>query len=89
MSKLVDISQKDVFTLDLSRASVVTLYMGKEVNRRLVPQLQKLKRGSRIISHEFDIEGYVPDKSIEFVSAEDGTKHVLYLWTAPLKKKTE
>lgn len=89
VGKLVDIAQKDVFTLDLSGASVVTLYMGKEVNSRLIPQLANLKPGSRIISHEFDIDGYVPDKTIEIVSAEDGTKHVLYLWTVPLKKKGE
>jgi precorrin-6B methylase 2 len=89
VGKLVDIAQKDIFTLDLSSATVVTLYMGKEVNRRLIPQLQKLKPGSRIISHEFDIEGYVPDKTVEFVSAEDGTRHLVYLWTVPLKMKTE
>ena len=83
---LVEIRQKDIFTLDLSGATVITLYMGREVNRRLIPQLQTLKPGARIVSHYFDIEGYEPDKVIEFVSAEDNAKHALYLWTAPLKK---
>jgi len=31
---------------------------------------------------------YVPDKVIEVVSGEDDTKHALYLWMAPLKKKS-
>jgi precorrin-6B methylase 2 len=86
---LVDIAQKDVFTLDVSPASVVTLYMGREVNLKLVPQLQKLKPGSRIVSHNFDIEGFEPDKVIEFTSADDDSKHSLYLWTVPLKKKAD
>jgi precorrin-6B methylase 2 len=85
---LVNIAQKDIFTLDLADASVITLYMGGEVNLRLVPQLQHLKPGSRIVSHNFDIEGYAPDKVVEYISSEDDTRHTLYLWTAPLKKKT-
>jgi len=86
LEHLVEIVQKDMFTLDLSSATVVTLYMGREVNLRLVPQLQKLKPGSRIISHNFDIEGYVPDKTIEITSSEDDAKHTIYLWVTPLKK---
>jgi precorrin-6B methylase 2 len=86
----VKILDKDLFDVDLAEASVVTLYLGREVNRRLVPQLQKLKPGSRVVSHNFDIEGLRPDKVVEFSSAEDDTKHTLYLWTAPLKpKKTQ
>ena len=54
---LVMIEEKDVFTLDLSGASVVTLYMGRDVNRRLLPQLEKLKPGARVVSHNFEIEG--------------------------------
>lgn len=84
---LVEIAQKDIFTLDLSPASVVTLYMGREVNLRLVPQLEKLKPGSRIVSHNFDLEGYQPDKVIEVPSIEDETQHAIYLWTIPLRKK--
>jgi hypothetical protein len=49
------------------------------------PQLQKLDDGARIVLHNFPIAGFKPDKTIEFISAEDDTNHVPYLWTAPLK----
>src|SRR6187399_1520097 len=50
---LVTIEQKDIFTLDLSPASVVTLYLLPELNVRLIPQLAQLEPGSRIVSHDF------------------------------------
>ena len=81
---LVTIEDKDLFTVDLAGASVVTLYLGREVNRRLLPQLAKLKPGARVVSHNFEIEGCEPDKVVRFLSAEDDTEHLLYLWRAPL-----
>jgi outer membrane protein assembly factor BamB/precorrin-6B methylase 2 len=84
---LVDIQRKDIFTLDLSGATVVALYMGRDVNRRLVPQLEKLKPGSRVVSHNFEIEGYQPDQVSEITSADDDTVHTIYLFTTPLKRK--
>jgi len=84
---LVRIEQKDIFTLDLSRANVVTLYLLPELNVELIPQLEKLKPGSRIVSHDFDMEGVKPDEVVQIVSKEDGIEHEIYLWTAPLKKE--
>jgi hypothetical protein len=45
VSELVTIEQKDIFTLDLSPASVVTLYLLPSLNNRLVPQLESSRRG--------------------------------------------
>jgi SAM-dependent methyltransferase len=84
---LVRIEQKDIFTLDLSRANVVTLYLLPELNVELIPQLEKLKPGSRIVSHDFDMEGVKPDEVFQIVSKEDGGEHEIYLWTTPLKKE--
>jgi len=86
---LVRIEQKDIFTLDLSEATVVTLYLLPQLNVKLIPQLEKLKPGSRIVSHDFDMAGVIPDKVVNFKS-KNGREHTLYLWTTPLKKeKTE
>lgn len=86
---LVRIEQKDIFTLDLSEATVVTLYLLPQLNVKLIPQLEKLKPGSRIVSHDFDMAGVIPDKVVQFKS-NNGQEHTLYLWTTPLKKeKTE
>ena len=85
---LVRFEQKDIFTLDLSKASVVTLYLLTELNIRLIPQLEKLKPGSRIVSHAFDIEGIKPDKTIAVKSREDGydLDYDVFFYTTPLKR---
>ncbi len=87
VEKLVTIEQKDIFTLDLSKANVITLYLLPTLNVRLIPQLEKLKPGSRIVSHSFDMEGVEPDKVVEMTSKDDKARHTIYLWTTPLKKK--
>jgi precorrin-6B methylase 2/LEA14-like dessication related protein len=84
---LVVIEQKDIFTLDLSKADVITLYLLPSLNVRLIPQLEKLKPGSRIVSHSFDMEGVKPDKVVKLTSSKDQAEHKIYLWTTPLKKE--
>jgi tRNA G37 N-methylase Trm5 len=78
---LVTIEEKDIFTLDLSKADVVTLYLLPSLNVKLIPQLEKLKPGSRIVSHSFDMEGIKPDRVVR-----DGST-ILYKWTTPLKRE--
>jgi SAM-dependent methyltransferase len=79
--------EKDIFILDLSKANVITLYLLPELNVKLIPQLEKLKPGSRIVSHDFDMEGVLPDREVTMTSQEDGESHTIYLWTVPLKKE--
>jgi SAM-dependent methyltransferase len=83
---LVTIEQKDIFTLDLSKANVITLYLLPALNAKLIPQLEKLKPGSRILSHNFDMKGVKPDKIVRLTSSFDNIEHKIYLWTTPLKK---
>ena len=83
---LVKIEQEDIFTLDLSKANVITLYLLPRLNVRLIPQLDKLKPGSRIVSHDFSMKGVQPDKTVTMTSKEDGVSHTIYLWTTPLNK---
>ena len=56
---------------------------------KLIPQLEKLKPGSRIVSHNFDMEGVKPDKIIKVKTKDTGIEHTVYLWTTPLKKVKE
>jgi precorrin-6B methylase 2 len=86
MEDLVTIEQKDIFTLDLSKANVVTLYLLPSLNVKLIPQLEKLKPGSRIVSHDFDMRGVKPDQVLEF-KCKDNSTHTIYFWTTPLKKE--
>ncbi len=87
VGNLVTIEEKDIFTLDLSKANVITLYLLPELNVKLIPQLEKLKPGSRIVSHDFDMEGVKPDKHMTMKVGE--VEHEIYLWTVPLKKEKQ
>jgi hypothetical protein len=84
---LVTIEQKDIFTLDLSPASVVTLYLLPKLNVRLIPQLEKLKPGSRIVSHDFNMEGVKPLKHVTMTPTGASEEHEIYLWKTPLVKE--
>ena len=86
VEELVKFHQQNIFELDLSKASVITLYLLPSLNVKLIPQLEKLKPGSRIVSHDFDMAGVEPDKVVTIRSKEDNVRHTLYLWTTPLKK---
>jgi tRNA G37 N-methylase Trm5 len=94
VESLVTIKQADIFTQDLREASVVTLYLLPELNVKLMPQLAKLKPGSRIVSHDFDMRGAKPvlvqsvkGKS-EFSDEEQdiGTEHTVYKWVVPWER---
>jgi outer membrane protein assembly factor BamB len=87
VERLVRIECQDILEVDLSGFSVVTLYLGPVLNAKLIPQLEKLKPGSRIVSHAFDIPGIKPDKVTSFTSMEDDVARKLYVWTTPLRKE--
>jgi SAM-dependent methyltransferase len=70
--------QGDLFTADISKASVVTLWLSRSVNMRLEEKLRReLPPGARIVSHQFPIGTWAPDQTIH-VEDKD-----LFLWTIP------
>jgi len=85
VSHLVEFRATDGLTVDISQATVVTLYMFKWFNNEMRPKLQRLKPGSRVVAHDFDIDEWKPTK-IEYVnpaddpSAELNEPRTLYLW---------
>ena len=73
----VSFVQGDLFAADLSSATVVTLFLSPSVNNELEPKLKReLKPGARIVSHQFPIGRWAPDRTVRAV--EDRTD--LYLW---------
>jgi hypothetical protein len=82
---LVTIEEKDIFTLDLTKATVIMTYLLDDLNAKLVPQLNKMKEGTRIVCHDFPIPGYKPDK--ETTLDVKGREHTVRLYTIPLKKE--
>lgn len=78
VSDRVQFVQQDLFKTDLSKATVVTLYLLPDVNLKLRPKLlQELKPGTRIVSHAFDMGNWKPEQ----VEQVDGK--TVYVWTVP------
>jgi SAM-dependent methyltransferase len=67
---LVDFKVQDLFDTDLAQASVITMYLLPDVNLKLKPALQRLKKGTRIVSHDWDMGDWQPDRT-EIVAAPD------------------
>jgi len=76
--------QQDLLEADLSPATVVTLYLSPDLNRRLRPKLlSELRPGARIVSHSFDMGDWAPSRTLQ-VSSNEGS-HTLYLWVVPAR----
>ena len=74
----VSFRNEDLFEADIREATVVTLYLLHSLNLKLRPKLWKqLKPGTRIVSYNFHMGDWPPEKQIEVLS---GT---IYLWTIP------
>lgn len=65
----------DLFEQDLSEATVITLYLLPSLNLKLRPTLWKLKPGTRIVSHSFDMGDWKPE------ATETINGRTIYLWT--------
>jgi SAM-dependent methyltransferase len=89
VANLVTIKEQDIFQLDLSKADVITLYLLPRLNVKLMPQLDKLKPGCRIVSHDFNMEGVRPKREISFrpTGGDSVRDHRIYLWVTPLEKE--
>jgi hypothetical protein len=73
---------QDLFATDLRPATVVTLYLRDDVNLRLRPKLlSELAPGSRVVSHDFDMGDWRPDR-VQRVRGPQ-RNHTLYLWVVP------
>ena len=92
VENLVEFRESDVLEIkDIGKATVVTLYMLPEINLKLRPILQKeLKPGARIVSHDFDMGTWEPDKSEKLTAKNDDGEDKdcdLLLWIIKKKDK--
>jgi tRNA G37 N-methylase Trm5 len=82
VSKLVTFKQEDLFKTRFADATVVTLYLLPDLNVKLRPRLlAELKPGTRIVSHQFDMGTWKPERKVEV------NGRAIYLWTIPERKK--
>jgi SAM-dependent methyltransferase len=80
LAGLADIHEQDIRTVDFSSATVVTMYLYPAANLRLRPALMRqLKPGSRVVSHDFGMGDWRPDR-VERITDSTGLVRTLYLW---------
>src|SRR5258706_15648355 len=78
VERLVEFRREDLFKTNFKDATVVTLYLLPDLNLKLRPRLwAELKPGTRVLSHQFDMGDWKPEKKLETGG------RVIYFWTIP------
>jgi SAM-dependent methyltransferase len=81
--------EQDLFKTDLARATLLTLYLLPDVNLELRPRILALKPGTRVVSHDWDMGDWVPDKTVTLavpdkkIGLEKSSK--VHLWIVPAR----
>jgi len=78
VENLVTFKQGDIFVEDFSKATVLTLYLGENLNTKLMPTILKMPAGTRVVSNTFRMESWIPDKEVRISNGE-----MAYLWIVP------
>ena len=89
VAERVEFRQQDLFDSDLGRATVITMYLLPELNLQLRPRLLGLVPGTRIVSHDWDMGAWTPDRSITLAVPEKTVgrdkSSRLHLWVVPAR----
>ena len=88
VSELVRFRNENMFRIDVSEASVVTLYLSEKLNVLLRPKLlRELRPGSRILSHDFGMGDWKPDQMVRVPWGK--LYRTVYLWTVPTRSRAK
>lgn len=81
LEKTARIIQGDLYIQDYSAADLITVYLLPSSNDKVRPILEKqLKKGARIVSHDFEFAGWKPEKTETIDDDGEGRSHTLYLY---------
>jgi hypothetical protein len=93
VSSRVEFREEDLFKTDLGKATVITMYLLPEVNLELRPKLLALKPGTRVVSHDWDMGDWPPERSVTIdvpdkkIGLEKKSK--VHLWIVPARLQGE
>lgn len=86
VSHLVRFRNEDMFLVNYSEATIVTLYLSEKLNVLLRPKLlRELRPGSRILSHDFRMGDWKPQQTVRVPWGK--LYRTIYLWTVPAQSK--
>jgi len=81
LEKMARIINGDIARQDFSSADLLTVYLLPSSNDKIRPLLEKqLKKGTRVVSHDFEFSGWTPDRVETIVDDGEGRSHTLYLY---------
>jgi SAM-dependent methyltransferase len=82
VAERVTFLEQDLFTADISAATVVAIYLSPDVNLRLRPKLvRELQPGARIVSHDYDLGDWLPERTVSVDL--DNRDHPIFFWRIP------
>ena len=89
VEKQAEFREQDLFQTDLAAATVITLYLLPDVNLQLRPKLLDLKPGTRVVSHDWDMADWTPDRTITLDVPDKSIgfekKSRVHLWVVPAR----
>ena len=71
--------EADIYKTDFSHANVLTMYLLPNINLDLRPTILKMKPGTRVVSHQFNMGDWTPDDTSDF------SGRMAYMWIVPAK----
>jgi hypothetical protein len=87
VSQLVRFRNEDMFRVNYSEATIVTLYLSEKLNVLLRPKLlSELRPGSHILSHDFRMGDWKPEQTVRVPWGK--LYRTVYLWTVPARRRT-
>jgi hypothetical protein len=87
VGKLATIVQGDIFKTDFSKATVLTMYLLPTLNLKLRPTILKMKPGTRVVSHSFNMGDWEPDDGVNSSGEKCKEYCTVYFWVVPASVK--
>ncbi|MGY6523052.1 MAG: SAM-dependent methyltransferase [Mongoliitalea sp.] len=75
---LVKFYQGDLFAFDFNQASILIIYLFPDINEKLLPKIQAMPKGSRIISHQYPIGDWEPLRTVEVITLDGKVQRLMY-----------
>lgn len=89
VAERAEFREQDLFATDLRAASVITMYLLPQVNLQLRPRLLQLAAGTRIVSHDWDLGDWLPERTLTLEVPQKAVgrekKSRLHLWVVPAR----